>query len=61
MAKAKNKSRPEDAANGEPIVAPAGEEWEDELFRQHNVFEKLVSETKKAKPSPDWRTELDSL
>jgi hypothetical protein len=42
-------------------VEPIGEEPEDEIFRQHNAFEKLIAEAKRTKPSPNWRAELDEL
>jgi hypothetical protein len=42
-------------------VEPVGEEPEDEIFRQHNAFEKLIAEAKRTKPSPNWRAELDEL
>ena len=42
-------------------VTPIGAEWEDEIFRQHNVYEKLIAQTKDAKPSSNWRAELDEL
>lgn len=50
-----------DSVDEESAVTPVGEEWEDELFRQHNVFEKLIVQTKDAKPSSNWRAELDEL
>jgi hypothetical protein len=45
----------------EKAVTPIGTEWEDEIFRQHNVYEKLIAQTKDAKPSTNWRAELDEL
>jgi hypothetical protein len=42
-------------------VTPVGEEWEDEIFHQHNVYEKLIDQAKNAKPSSNWRAELDEL
>jgi hypothetical protein len=45
----------------EVVVAPVGEEWEDKIFHQHNVYEKLVDQAKNAKPSSNWRAELDEL
>jgi hypothetical protein len=45
----------------EDAVTPIGEEWEDEIFHQHNVYEKLIDQAKNAKPSSNWRAELDEL
>ena len=45
----------------EDVVTPIGEEGEDTIFHQHNVYEKLIAQTKNTKPSPNWRSELDEL
>jgi hypothetical protein len=51
----------DDMVDDEEAIIPIGSEWEDEIFRQHNVYEKLIAQTKDAKPSSNWRAELDEL
>jgi hypothetical protein len=51
----------DDVVDAGDSVTPVGAEWEDETFRQHNVYEKLIAQTKNAKPSSNWRAELDEL
>ena len=50
-----------DSVDEEAAVTPIGAEWEDKLFHQHNVYGKLIAQTKNAKPSSTWRAELDEL
>jgi len=51
----------DDVVDEEEAVTPVGAEWEDETFRQHNVYEKLIAQMKNAKPSSNWRAELEEL
>jgi hypothetical protein len=50
-----------DVVDEEDVVTPIGEEWEDAIFHQHHVYEKLIDQAKNAKPSSNWRAELDAL
>jgi hypothetical protein len=51
----------EEKEDKEELVSPAGEEWEDEIFREHKVYEKLVARMKKTEPLENWRARLDEL